>query len=124
MSYPQLGEIHHRLAEINRGKSIKRTELSSIPGVQSNNRSSGDNMKTKFSNTILTTLLTGAMALGTSSSVWAQDPAMDKPSAGVSAQVDQAPPPEQPAPQYNAQDQSAPQDVAPPPPQNQDTYQG
>ena len=53
---------------------------------------------------------------------------MDKPSAGVSVQVDQAPPPDQTAPQnnapqYNEQNQSAPQDVAPPAPQNQDTYQ-
>jgi len=53
---------------------------------------------------------------------------MDKPSAGVSVQVDQGPPPEQTAPQYtapqyNAPDQSAPQDVAPPAPQDQDAYQ-
>src|SRR6202044_1161488 len=58
------------------------------------------------------------------------DPSLDKPSAGVSVQVDQGPPPEQTAPQYNAPkyntpDQSAPQDVAPPPPppQDQDAYQ-
>ena len=48
---------------------------------------------------------------------------MDKPSEGIGAQVDQAPPQEQTAPQYNAPDQSAPQDVAPPPPQDQGTYQ-
>jgi len=49
---------------------------------------------------------------------------MDKPSAAVGAQVDQGPPPEQTAPQYNAPEQSAPQDVAPPPsPQDQDRYQ-
>jgi hypothetical protein len=83
----------------------------------------GDFMKTKLSKTILTAVLTSAMAFGTGTSLWAQDPPMDKPSAGVSAQVDQAPPPEQPAPQYNAPDQSAPQDVAPPPPQDQGTYQ-
>jgi hypothetical protein len=92
----------------------------------------GDIMKTKLSNTLLAALLTSAMALGTGTSLWAQaqDPSMDKPSAGVSVQVDQGPPPEQTAPQYNppqynAPDQSAPppQDVAPPPPQDQDTYQ-
>ncbi len=89
-------------------------------------------MKTKLSKTLLTAVLTSAMALGTGTSV-AQDQSMDKPSAGVSAQVDQGPPPGQSAPQYNApqynapqyneQDQSAPQEVAPPAPQNQDTYQ-
>ncbi len=36
-----LGEIHHYLAEINRCKLIKRTELFPIPGVESSNRSSG-----------------------------------------------------------------------------------
>jgi hypothetical protein len=92
-------------------------------------------MKTKLSKTFLTAVLTmtTAMALGTGTSLLAQDqspyPSTDKPSAGVPAQVDQAPPPQQAAPQYNApqrneQDQSAPQDVAPPPPQDQDVYQG
>src|SRR5271166_5597134 len=81
-------------------------------------------MKSKLSRTILTALLTGAMALGAGASLRGQDQSMDKPSAGVSAQVDQGPPPEQTAPQYNAPDQSAPQDVAPPPPQDQDVYQG
>jgi hypothetical protein len=84
-------------------------------------------MKTKLSNTLLTAVLTSAMALGSGSALIAQDQSVDKPSAGVSAQVDQGPPPEQTAPQYapqyNAQDQSAPQDVAPPPPQDQGTYQ-
>jgi hypothetical protein len=89
-------------------------------------------MKTKLSNTLLAALLTSAMALGTGTSLWAQaqDPSMDKPSAGVIVQLDQGPPPEQTAPQYNppqynAPDQSAPppQDVAPPPPQDQDRYQ-
>jgi hypothetical protein len=98
-------------------------------------------MKTKLSRTFLTAVLTmtSAMALGTGTSLWAQDQSMDKPSAGVSAQVDQAPPPEQTAPQYNAPqynapEQSAPpnvtpeQDVAPPnvtprSPQDQGTYQ-
>jgi hypothetical protein len=95
-------------------------------------------MKTKLSKTLLTAVLTGAMALGTGASLEAQDQPMDKPSAGVSVQVDQGPPPEQAAPQYNApqynapqynapqyneQDQSAPQDVAPPPPQDQGAYQ-
>ena len=47
-------------------------------------------MKTKLSKTIFTAVLTSAMALGTGTSLWAQDPSMDKPSAGVSAQVDQA----------------------------------
>jgi hypothetical protein len=36
-----LGEIHHWLAEINQCKSIKRTELSSIPSVQSDSRTGG-----------------------------------------------------------------------------------
>ncbi len=80
-------------------------------------------MKTKLSRTLLTSVLAGAMALGTGTALWAQGPSMDKPSAGISAQVDQAPPQEQPAPQYNAPDQSAPQDVAPPPPQDQGPYQ-
>ncbi len=90
-------------------------------------------MKTKLSKTLLTAVLTGAMALGTGASLEAQDQSMDKPSAGVSVQVDQGPPPEQTAPQYNApqynapqyseQDQGAPQDVAPPPPQDQGAYQ-
>ncbi len=80
-------------------------------------------MKTKLSKTLLTAVLTSAMALGTGTSLWAQDQSMDKPSPAVSAQVDQGPPPEQTAPQYNAPDQSAPQDVAPPSPQDQDTYQ-
>jgi len=85
-------------------------------------------MKTKLSKTLLTAVLTSAMALGTGTSLRAQaqsqDQSMDKPSAAVSAQVDQGPPTQQTAPQYNAPDQSAPQDVAPPPPQDQDTYQG
>ena len=127
-----LGEIHHCLAEINRCKSIQRTELFPISSVQSSNRSSGDIMQTKLSKTLLTAVLTmtSAMALGTGSSLAAQDQSMDKPSAGVGVQVDQAPPPEQTAPQYNAPqynapDQSAPPDVAPPPPppRDQDTYQ-
>jgi hypothetical protein len=98
----------------------------------------GDIMKTKLSKTLLTAVLTSAMALGTGTSLGAQDqlPAqsIDKPSAGVSAQVDQGPPPEQTAPQYNSpqnnapqyneQDQRVPQEVAPPPPQDQDAYQG
>ena len=96
-------------------------------------------MKTKLSKTLLTAVLTSTMALGSSTFLVAQDQSMDKPSAGVSAQVDQAPvnqgpPPEQTAPQYNAPqynapDQSAPQEAAPPVPQNQapqdqDAYQG
>jgi hypothetical protein len=84
-------------------------------------------MKNKLSKTLLTAV-TSAMALGTGTSLRAQaqsqDQSMDKPSAAVSAQVDQGPPTQQTAPQYNAPDQSAPQDVAPPPPQDQDTYQG
>lgn len=36
-----LGEIHHSLAEINRRKSIKRTELCAILSVQSSDRNSG-----------------------------------------------------------------------------------
>ncbi len=85
-------------------------------------------MKNKLSKTLLTAVLTSAMALGTGTSLRAQaqsqDQSMDKPSAAVSAQVDQGPPTQQTAPQYNAPDQSAPLDVAPPPPQDQDTYQG
>jgi hypothetical protein len=80
-------------------------------------------MKTKLSKTLLTAVLTSAMALGIGTSLWAQDPSMDKPSAAVSAQVDQGPPPAQTAPQYNAPDQSPPLDVAPPSRQDQDTYQ-
>src|SRR3984957_9795917 len=79
-------------------------------------------MKTKLSKTFLTAVLTSAIALGTGSLLRAQDQSMDKPSAAVAVQMDQAPPPEQAAPQYNAPDQSAPQDVAPPPPQDQDPY--
>ena len=116
-------EIHQPLAEINHCKSIKRTELSPIPGVQSSSRKCGDHMKTKLSKTLLTAVLTSAMALGTAASLGAQDQPMDKPSAAVRAQVDQGPAPEQTAPQYNAPDQGAPQDVAPPSPQDQDTYQ-
>jgi hypothetical protein len=91
-------------------------------------------MKTKASKTLLSMLLTSAMTLGTGTFLGAQDQPMDKPSAAVNAQVDQAPvnqgpPPEQTAPQYNApdrneQDQGAPQDMAPPSPRDQDTYQG
>jgi hypothetical protein len=88
-------------------------------------------MKSRLSKTLLTAVLTSAMAFGTSTYLGAQDPSMDKPSAGVNIQVDQGPAPEQTAPQYNTPDQSAPpavapappQDVAPPPPQDQDTYQ-
>ncbi|MGA9687350.1 MAG: DUF3300 domain-containing protein, partial [Candidatus Sulfotelmatobacter sp.] len=76
-------------------------------------------MKSKLSKTLFTAVLTSAMALGTGTSLGAQDQSMDKPSAGVSAQVDQGPPPEQTGPQYNAPDQNAPQDVAPPSPQDQ-----
>src|SRR5277367_3493620 len=83
------------LAEINRCKSIKRTELFPISSVQSNSRNCGDTMKTKMSKTLFTAILTGAMALGTGTSLGAQDQSMEKPSAGVNAQVDQAPPPEQ-----------------------------
>jgi hypothetical protein len=85
-------------------------------------------MKIKLSKTLLTAVLTSAMSLGTGTSLGAQDQSMDKPSAGVSVQVDQGPPPEQTVPQYNvpqynAPDQSAPPDVAPPLPQDQDAYQ-
>src|ERR1700721_522626 len=79
-------------------------------------------MKTKLPKSVLTAVLTSAMALGVGTSLWAQDQSMDKPTAGVSAQVDQGPPPEQTAPQSDAPDGSAPQDVAPPSPQGQDTY--
>src|SRR5580658_7576840 len=82
----------------------------------------GDRMKTKLSRTLLTAVLTSALALATGTSLKAQDQSTDKPSAG-SAQVDQGPPPEQTAPQYSAPDQNAPQNVAPPSPQNQNTYQ-
>jgi hypothetical protein len=80
-------------------------------------------MKTKLSKTLVTAMLTSAMAVGTGTSLRAQDQSMDKPSAGVNIQVDQGPPPEQTAPHYNAPGQSAPQDVAPPLPQDQDTNQ-
>ncbi len=95
-------------------------------------------MKTKISKTLLTAVLTSAMALGTAASLGAQDQSMDKPSAAVNVQVEQAPvnqgpAPEQTAPQYNApqynapdpneQDRTAPQDVSPPSTQDQDTYQ-
>lgn len=83
-------------------------------------------MKTKLSKAILTAVLTSAMAFGTGASLLAQDQSMDKPSAGVSAQVDQGPPeqiaPQYNPPQYNPPDQSTPQDVAPPPP-DPNTYQ-
>jgi hypothetical protein len=82
----------------------------------------GDRMKTKLSRTLLTAVLTSALALATGTSLKAQDQSTDKPSAG-SAQVDQGPPPEQTAPQYSAPDQNAPQNVAPPSPQNPNTYQ-
>ena len=85
-------------------------------------------MKTKLSKTILTAVLTSAITLGTGTLLGAQDQSMDKPSAGVSVQVDQAPPqdqaaPQYNAPQYNAPDQGVPPDVAPPPSQDQDAYQ-
>jgi hypothetical protein len=80
-------------------------------------------MKTKLSKTLFAAVLTSAMALGTGTSLGAQDQSLDKPSAGVSAQVDQGPPPEQTAPQYKAPDQSTPPDVAPPSPRDQGTYQ-
>jgi hypothetical protein len=128
-----LAEIHHAWPKSTGVSQTKRTELSAIPGVQANNRKCGDNMKSKLSNTLLSAALTSAMALGTITSLRAQDQSMDKPSAAVNVQVDQAPPPEQTAPQYNApqhneQDQGAPQDVAPQyvapaSPQDQDTYQ-
>jgi len=81
-------------------------------------------MKTKLFRTLLTVMLTSALTLATGTSLWAQDQSTDKPSASGSSQVDQGPPPEQAAPQYNAPDQSAPQDAAPPSPQDQNTYQG
>ena len=83
----------------------------------------GDIMKIKLSKTLLTAVLTSAMALGSGISLVAQDHSMDKPSAAVGAPVDQGPPPQQTAPQYNAPEQSAPQDVAPPSPQDQDAPQ-
>jgi hypothetical protein len=79
-------------------------------------------MKTKLSKTLLTAVLTSAMALGTDTSLGAQDQPTDKPSATVGGRVDQGPPPEQTEPQYNGPDQSAPQDVAPISPHDQDTY--
>ena len=86
----------------------------------------GDTMKTKLSKTLLAAMLTSAVALGTGTSLGAQDQSMDKPSAGVSVQMDPGPPPEQTAPQYNAPqyNERAPQDVAPASPQDQDAYQG
>jgi hypothetical protein len=86
----------------------------------------GKFMKNKLSKTLLTAMLTSAIALGAGTSLRAQDQSMDKPSAGASIQVDQGPQyaaPQYNAPQYNAPEQSAPQDVAPPPPQDQDAYQ-
>ncbi|MGC1220909.1 MAG: DUF3300 domain-containing protein, partial [Candidatus Sulfotelmatobacter sp.] len=90
-------------------------------------------MKTKLPTTLLAAVLAIAMALGTGTSLVAQDQSTDKPSAAVSAPVDQGPvdqgpAPEQPAPQnnspqYSAPDQSAPQSVASAPPQDQRTYQ-
>jgi hypothetical protein len=85
-------------------------------------------MKTKLSKTLLTAALMSTMALATGISLAAQDRSMDKPSAAVSAQADQGPPPGQTAPrdnapQYNAPEQSAPQDVAPPSQQDQNAYQ-
>jgi hypothetical protein len=68
---------------------------------------------------LLTAVLASAMALGTGTSLRAQDQSMEKPSAAVGAQMDQGPPTEQTAP-----DQGAPRDVAPPSPQDQDAYQG
>jgi hypothetical protein len=83
----------------------------------------GDIMKNKLSKTLLAAVLTSAVALGTGTSLVAQDQSMDKPSPAVSAPMDQGAPSAQAAPQYNAPDQSAPQDVAPPSPQDQNTYQ-
>jgi hypothetical protein len=77
-------------------------------------------MKTRLSKTLFTAVLTSAMALGAGTSLGAQDQSMDKPSASVSAQVDQGPPPEQSAPQYNAPQYNAPDQSAP---QDQDAYQ-
>jgi Protein of unknown function (DUF3300) len=79
-----------------------------VTGIQ------GDIVKTKLSKTLLTAVLTSAVALGTGT-LGAQDQSMDKLSTAGSAQVDQGPPPEQTVPQYNGPDQSEPQD--------QDTYQ-
>jgi hypothetical protein len=114
-----LAEIHHCLAENHQCKSIKRTELLPISRVQSSNRNSGSIMKTRLSKTLFTAVLTSAMALGAGTSLGAQDQSMDKPSASVSAQVDQGPP-EQSAPQYNAPQYNAPDQRAP---QDQDAYQ-
>jgi hypothetical protein len=83
----------------------------------------GDLMKTKLSRTLLTAVLTSVLALATGISLRAQDQSTDKPSAAVSAPVDQGRPPEQTAPPSNAPDQSATQAVPPPPPQDQGTYQ-
>jgi len=85
-------------------------------------------MKSKLSKTLLTVVLTTAMALLPGTSLLAQDQSMDKPSAAVGAPVDQAPvdqgsSSEQTAPQSNAPDQSGPQAVAPPSPQDQGTNQ-
>jgi hypothetical protein len=80
-------------------------------------------MKSKLSKTLLTAVLTTVMALLPGTSLLAQDQSMDKPSAAVGAPVDQGPPSEQTAPQYNAPDQTGPQAVAPPSPQDQGTYQ-
>ena len=79
-------------------------------------------MKTKFSKTLFTAVLTSAMALGTGTCLAAQDQPMDKPSAGLSVQTDQGASSQYNAPQYTPE-QSGPQDVAPPPPQDQDAYQ-
>jgi hypothetical protein len=86
-------------------------------------------MKTKLSTTLLAAVLATAMGLGAGTSVVAQDQSTDKPSAAVSAPMDQAAPPDETAPPSNAPqseapDQSAPQAVAPPLPQDQGAYQG
>jgi hypothetical protein len=73
----------------------------------------GDIMKIKLFKTLLTAVLTSVMALGTGTSLVAQDQSTDKPSAAVSAPVDQGAPPEQPAP---PQDQGTYQDQAQAPP--------
>ena len=78
-------------------------------------------MKTEFSKTLLTAVLTSALAFATS--LAAQDQSMDKPSAAQNPQVDQGPPPEQTLPQNNApQDQDTYQNQAPPPGQDQRQY--
>jgi hypothetical protein len=41
LSFAFLIEIHQPLAEMNHRKSIKRTELSAIPGVESDSSNSG-----------------------------------------------------------------------------------